>query len=129
MVNAGSSAFTRSKTESTTDARIPTVKFSKAQNEAVLRIFDLVVGADRASLRSRKATLQNIQKMRSVLEAELRLRVVELEMAIFKDDHAKITREIKKLKKNIRQTTEFRRLIAKHAADKEVAGAVTATLL
>lgn len=105
------------------------MKFSKAQNEAVLRIFDLVVGADRASLRSRKATLQNIQKMRSVLEAELRLRVVELEMAIFKDDHAKITREIKKLKKNIRQTTEFRRLIAKHAADKEVAGAVTATLL
>jgi hypothetical protein len=105
------------------------MKFSKAQHEAIHRMFDLLVSTDRASRRSRKAMLVSIKKMKPRLKAELRIKVIELETAIFTDDQAKITREIKKLENDIHQTEEMLRFIAKHAADKEIAGAVTATLL
>jgi DNA repair protein RadC len=105
------------------------MKFSKSQHEAIQRVFDLVAGTDRASHRSRKATLKSTYKMKRVLEAELRIKVAELEIAVFTDDRAQITREIKILKKHIRQTAEILRHIALYAADKEIAAAVTAELM
>lgn len=105
------------------------MKYSKTQHEAVQSIFNILVGTDQSSRRSRKVTLAGIQKMRRILEAELRIKAVELETVIFTDDQGQITREIRKLKKQSHQTAEMLRHIAKHAADKEIAGSVTATLL
>jgi DNA repair protein RadC len=105
------------------------MKFSKAQNEAVQRVFDLVVGADRGSRRSRKATLAKIQKISRELKAELRIKEDELELCIFADDQDQLLKDVKRLKKEMAQTTEMYHFIAKFAADKQIAGEATATLL
>jgi hypothetical protein len=105
------------------------MKFSKAQHQAVQRIFNLLVGTDLASRSSRKAMLAKIQKLKRELEAELRIKEDELERCIFADDQDQLSKDIKRLKKEIAQTTEMHHFIAKFAADKQIAGEATATLL